>query len=308
VRCLFHTPSSSALPVPGASAAAALSPCPAPPGPTTRPLSLKKICPPAPVTLNYTALSEQERCGYRYYLERVLCLPAVAGEGGGGLGARARGVLVHRLLQAPDFSAAAPAPGEVGRVARELGLTVSPGECSEVAALLAAASTTELAVRLHGGGVRREHPFAFSLSPALPLVTGVLDALLVSPAGTLVVDYKSDRVSPEEDLETLVLRLYGAQRLIYALAALRAGARSVEVVHWFLARPAEWVSATFSASEAPALEAELLERAARVRRAGFAVSPAPHRDLCLTCPGRATLCSWSSAQTLAAQPPTSAPP
>jgi ATP-dependent helicase/nuclease subunit A len=219
------------------------------------------------------------------------------------LGARARGVLVHRLLQSLDFSAAAPAPGEVGWVARELGLAVSSGECREVAALLAAASTTELAVRLRAGGVRREHPFAFALSPSLPLVTGVLDALLVAPAGTLVVDYKSDRVSPEEDLEALVLRLYGAQRLLYALAALRAGAPRVEVVHWFLSRPQEWVTATFTAAEAPALETELLERAARVRRAGFAVSPAPHRELCLTCPGRATLCSWSPAETLAPQPP-----
>ncbi len=302
VRCVFHTP---ATPPASPVSSPSLSPCPEPPAPPARPLSLK-ICPPAPFALNYTALSEQERCGYRYYLERVLCLPEEhvgAEHGGGGLGARSRGVLVHRLLQLLDFSASAPSSEEIGRVARELGLTVSAGECRELAALLAAACATALAVRLRDGAVRREHPFAFSLSPSLPLVTGVLDALLVSPACTLVVDYKSDRVSREEDLEALVLRLYGAQRLIYALAALRAGARSVEVVHWFLARPQESVTATFTAAEAPALEAELLARAARVRHAGFAVSPTPHRALCLTCPGRATLCSWPPAMTLDPQPP-----
>jgi len=309
VRCVFHTPASAALsgeargpavhsPAPSSRQRLAQAP------PASRPLpSPKKWF--APIQLSYTALSELERCGYRYYLERILGLPERSAEGsGGGLPARARGVLVHRLLQSLDF-ASPPSVRDVGLAARELGLAVSPRERAELAELLRAACATPLARRLQGADVRREHPFAFSLGPAHPLVTGVLDVLLAEPSGSLVVDYKSDRLPSGEDLEAHVRRTYGAQRLLYALAALHGGAPRVEVVHWFLARPREWVTATFRAAEAPALEAELLARAARVRRAGFAVSPAPHRELCLTCPGRATLCSWGDAETLRERPPVS---
>ncbi len=319
VRSLFHTPASAAALMPAdphaefdpdaesrvdARGPAVHSPQPPPcsqpsvPHARLLPSSKKGF---SPLPLSYTALSELERCGYRYYLERVLELPAHAEHGGGGLGARARGVLVHRLLQSIDF-AAPPAEGEIERAARELSLQVSPSERRSLAELLRAACATALAGRLRGAGIRREHPFAFSLGPNHPLVTGVLDVLLAEPACTLVVDYKSDRVAAEEDLEALVQRDYGAQRLLYALAALRDGAPRVEVIHWFLARPEEWVCASFAAAEAPALERELLARAARVREAGFAVSPTPHRELCLTCPGRATLCSWSDAETLREQP------
>jgi hypothetical protein len=188
----------------------------------------------------------------------------------------------------------------VALLARELGVSPGPGECEEIVQLLVAARTTALARRLAAAlTTRREHHFAFSLAPEEPLLTGVLDLLVRDPSGGyLVVDYKSDRVAPEEDLETVVRRDYGAQRLVYALAALHDGASQVEVVHWFLARPEEWVSATFARAELPALERQLLDRARRVRAAGFAVSPAPHRALCLTCPGRATLCSWGDSQTL----------
>ncbi len=252
----------------------------------------------APIPLSYTALSELERCGYRYYLERVLRLPERAAEGGGGgLPARARGVLVHRLLQAFDF-ASPPSPRDIGLAARELGLALSRHEREELSELLRGACSTTLARRLQAGTVRREHPFAFSLDSAQPLVTGVFDLLLTEPSGSLVVDYKSDRLAPDEDLEARVRSDYGAQRLLYALAVLRGGAPRVEVIHWFLARPHDWVSATFLAADAPALQAELLARAEHVRRAGFAVAAVPHRGLCLTCPGRATLCSWSDAETL----------
>jgi ATP-dependent helicase/nuclease subunit A len=301
VRCVFHTPA-SVVPSDDARGSAAHSPAPssrqrlARSSPASRLPPLKKMS--APIPLSYTALSELERCGYRYYLERVLGLPERSVEGGPG-GARARGVLVHRLLQSLDF-ASPPSARAVGLAARELGLAVSQREREDLSELLGTACSTTLAQRLRAGAVHREHPFAFSLGPAHPLVTGVLDVLLVAPSGSLVVDYKSG-LAPG-DLEARVRSDYGAQRLLYALAVLRGGAPRVEVVHWFLARPHAWVSATFVAADAPVLEAELLARAARVRQAGFAVAAAPHRGLCLTCPGRGTLCSWSDAVTLREAP------
>jgi ATP-dependent helicase/nuclease subunit A len=266
--------------------------------------------------LSYTALHELERCGYRYYLERVLGLPenraaAHAGHGGAraeGLDARTRGVLVHRLLQSLDFARpVAPSPRDVAEAARELGVSVVPGERQEIAALVGAATATPLAERLAAirpPALHREYPFAFAPPDPAPLVTGVLDLLAREPdGGWLIVDYKSDRVDRDEDLQALVEREYGVQRLLYALAALHGEAREVEIVHWFLQRPHEWVSACFHAAERQPLVEQLLARVRHAGARGFAVSETPHRGLCLTCPGRARLCSWHEAETLRERPP-----
>jgi hypothetical protein len=153
--------------------------------------------------------------------------------------------------------------------------------------------------------VRREYPFAFSAlvddaaGDRGPLLTGVIDLLAVEGDGAyLIVDYKSDRVAPDADLEALVREHYGVQRELYALALLRAGAERVEVVHWFLERPREWIGARYGARDRRALEGRLAERLERAGERPFAVSPRPHRGLCLTCPGRSGLCSWSDAETL----------
>jgi hypothetical protein len=257
-------------------------------------------------TMSYTALSELERCGYRYYLERVLRLPENrvpprpdAQEG--GVDARVRGTIVHMLLESVDFSRPlAPSAREVAAVAERIGASLGAGERQEIAALLAGALSAEPAGRL--GRARRprsEHPFAFSLGPEEPLVTGVLDLIVEQSDGcSLIVDYKSDRLLDDEDLEKLVRRDYGIQRLLYALAAIEDGAHEVEVAHWFLERPSEWVSARFAAHEQPDLREQLLARVAAARARGFAVTQAPHRKLCLTCPGRGGLCSWGETRTM----------
>jgi hypothetical protein len=113
-----------------------------------------------------------------------------------------------------------------------------------------------------------------------------------------VLDYKSDRVGAELELEALVERDYAIQRLLYALAVLRDGVTEVEIVHWFLERPSEPVSVRYAASERGELERQLASRVARAHASGFRVSPRPHRALCLTCPGRSGLCSWGELETL----------
>jgi ATP-dependent helicase/nuclease subunit A len=255
--------------------------------------------------LSYSSLSELERCGYRYYLERVLGLPedraaARTTDQAPGLEARARGTLVHRLMELLDFSAArAPAAPDVEDAARELGLRVGAQERDELVALISAACRAAPAARVVGAlGVRREHPFAFSLGEHEPLITGVIDLVATEADGTrLVLDYKSDRVGPDADLAALVERESAIQRLLYALAVLREGATAVEIVHWFLERE-EWVTARYAAAERLTLEARLAERVARARELRFAVSEQPHRGLCLTCPGRTGLCSWGESETL----------
>jgi len=284
-------------------------------------------------SLSYTGLSELERCGYRFYLERVLGLSESApppprgrldsGARAQALDARARGQLVHRVLQSINFARLTPISEDgVEGAARELGLRASKREVLEVAELLRGALVsgspgarrerhaqeprTEgidrelLLERLaRAPRVHREHPFTFALVPHQALISGVIDVLAREPdGGCLVVDYKTDSVERDIDPAQLVERKYAAQRLIYALAVLRDGAPSVQVVHWFLHAPHRCVSAQYDAAEQAELERRLRERLERARSHGFAVSEHPHRALCASCPGRATLCSWDEEQTM----------
>jgi ATP-dependent exoDNAse (exonuclease V) beta subunit len=315
VRCVLNSPVNAGIVLRTGTATPPAPPRPAEPA---QPVGAPGGAPQVPASaaspgepevisaLSYTSLSELERCGYRYYLERVLGLSedrAAAGTlpGGGGLEARARGTLVHRLMESLDFARpGTPTPQDVAAAARELGMRAVEQECGELAELIATAARAAPAARVAAATrVRREHPFAFSLGSGEPLVTGVIDLLADEPdGGQLVLDYKSDRVGPEADLAELVERDYGIQRLLYAIAVLRQGAVAVEIVHWFLERPEEWVGVRYTASERLELEQRLAERLARARELPYAVTRRPHRALCLTCPGRARLCSWGEAETL----------
>ena len=115
-------------------------------------------------------------------------------------------------------------------------------------------------------------------------------------AQTLVVDWKSDALG-ELDPETLTAQSYSTQRLIYALAALKAGAERVEVVHCYLERPDEPAVAHYEATDVEALERELLALARGVVDGRFEPSSEPHFALCADCPGRAALCVHPEALT-----------
>jgi hypothetical protein len=223
-------------------------------------------------TLSYSALAEYERCGYRFYLERVLGLPSLPGRVAGE-GALERGILVHELLERLDFRR----PDRPAGVPREVADLVERFIDSSVFERLAAARD-----------LRREEGFAFLVGDVL--ITGVLDAVATEPDGsTLIVDYKSDRLEGADPRE-VVMAAYGVQRLIYALAALRDGAPAVEVVHVFLERPDEPVSATFT--DPGTLEHELSELAGRALGEEFLVAAEPWQGVCSGCPGEGGLCSW----------------
>ncbi len=263
------------------------------------------VAPQPSDTFSYTALSELQRCGYRYYLERVLRMPenraaARTGQAREGLEGRARGTLVHRLLETVDFARGrGPSSDDVARAARELNMRVGHSEREEIAELLCAAASSELGARLGASGdLRREHPFAFSLGAREPLIAGVIDVLAREHDGVLVVDYKSDRLGERDDLVALVAREYGVQQLLYALAVLRDGAPTVEVIHWFLQRPGEGVRARYESAERAGLEQRLMVITRHARGRPFGVAENPHRGLCETCPGRGGLCSWSERETM----------
>jgi hypothetical protein len=250
--------------------------------------------------LSYSSLGEYARCGYRFYAERVLRLPRVeppAGSTAGGAGLPRpalspidRGILVHELLEQLDFRR--PAPPSAAAVSGAAGRPLPPVEAEGIAELIAQFVGSPLCERLaRARDVRREERFAFLLAEEV-LITGALDVLAREPdRRMLVVDYKSDRLDGA-DPRAIVERQYATQRLVYALAALRAGAAEVEIAHVFLELPRETVSARFTAADAPELERRLERLAGGVLRREFAVTDEPRREVCAGCPAEGGLCSW----------------
>jgi ATP-dependent helicase/nuclease subunit A len=286
--------------VAGAGVDPGVAPAGADPVPEPPPAAPSPQTPPV-ATLSYSSLGEYARCGYRFYAERVLGLPALpeprapAVEGRGPRSATDRGVLLHGLLERLDFRRpAVPSADVVLAAAARAGLWPPPGpaEADELAALVRRFADSELCARLaRATDTRREQRFTFPIG-GQALVVGALDVLAREPGGRLlVVDYKSDRVAGVE-IDAVVREAYATQRLIYALAALRAGAETVEIAHCFLERPEEPAMAAFERSQAGVLEAELEALSRGVLTRQFAVAPAPHRGLCGGCPAEGGLCSW----------------
>jgi RecB family exonuclease len=272
------------------------TPAEPPPGPRA------DATPPAPApprTLSYSSLSRYAACPYRFHIERGLGLPRrevpadlrSERERGPGLDPLVRGSLVHELLE--GLGAAPPGPDDVRALAAARDVDLGEEDVADLLAMVRAFAASALHARLRrAADVRREHPFAFGLRAGGPLVNGVVDVIAREVDGAaLIVDYKSDHVEPGEDPEALVEASYGVQRRIYALAALRAGAPAVEVVHLFLARPGEPAARRYEAADAAALEAALHERAAGLLAGEFPVASQPHRGLCGDCPARGGLCS-----------------
>jgi hypothetical protein len=105
------------------------------------------------------------------------------------------------------------------------------------------------------------------------------------------VDYKSDRLEGA-DPASVVDASYLNQRLIYALAGLRAGAEEVEVAHVFLEAPEQPVGVRYVRGEAAELERELAALVDGVLSGRFVVTDAPQRSVCAGCPAEGGLCSW----------------
>ena len=261
---------------------------------------------PAPSTLSYTAIAEYERCPYRYHLQRVLGMADVELPGAGGEeAAAARDVVVHALLERLDF-AAPRAAGRAGGGGRRGGGRRQRSRAARIGRRSRRWSARSRAARCARGwrgarDVRTRGVASPSSSAGGELLRGFLDVAGVEADGTLlIVDYKTDR-SPADDgrLAALVERDYALQRLVYALAGLRAGAPAVEVAHCFLRRPELVLAARFGARRARARSKRELRGALAPLRAGrFEVSADPDRERCGTCPGRARLCSYDEALTL----------
>jgi ATP-dependent helicase/nuclease subunit A len=235
-------------------------------------------------SLSYSALALFARCSYRYYAERVIGMRAGDAHGSvpgqSGLAATEIGDVVHVLLENG-------VAGDVEEPVRARYASATDEDIARVAGLVKAWHDSPLARRLSEmEGVRPELPFAFEHDGVL--LHGRFDVYAGSGGRALVVDYKTNRLeelTPEEALEDE----YAIQRLVYALAALRAGADEVEVVYVFLERPDEPVAQVFARSEVVALEAELSEAIAAIQEGRFL--PTPSELACSGCPALDVVCA-----------------
>ncbi|MBM2821982.1 MAG: UvrD/REP helicase [Thermoleophilia bacterium] len=247
--------------------------------------------------LSYSALALFERCSYRYFAERVLGLAPRTrdhaegddhGVGERRLAATELGDAVHRLLElVPLEHPVPPLRHDLDATVRVWYPDVTDAELDRISGMVDAYCASDLANRISLlPGARPERPFAFEHDGVL--LHGRLDVLWRDGERALVVDYKSNALEGA-DPASVVDAEYRLQRLVYALACLRDGATEAEVVYHFLERPADVVAATFSAEDAPELEAELSAAIARIRGGEF--KPTPSEFACADCPALDLLCA-----------------
>jgi ATP-dependent helicase/nuclease subunit A len=250
------------------------------------PLPVAAAPPPDSVRrLSYSALALFKRCSYRFYLERLVGLrpdeKAGPADGPTGLGASEVGDAVHALLEAGESL-----DGAEGYVAAQYPHATAE-DVQRVGRLVAAWRGSALAARIGElAGARRELPFVFEHDGVL--FHGRFDVFWQEGGRALVADYKTNRldgVPPERVVEAE----YRLQRLVYALAALRAGVEHVEVVFSLLERVEEPVVATFAHADVPALEAELSEAITEIQAGAFRATP--HELACPDCPALDRVCA-----------------
>jgi ATP-dependent exoDNAse (exonuclease V) beta subunit len=275
--------------------------------------------------LSYSALAEYERCGYRFYVERLLGLDAPPApfhpdaEVGEEVDAptgdpRARrlalGNAVHAAL---EWSArhrwGRPDGDRLAALLAQHGITEDAELSGRAAELVDAWLGSPLRTELEGTDLRAEVPFAIALAGSV--VRGQID-LLAGGAEPTVLDYKTDALGEGGPAE--LAGRYAAQREIYALAAAAAPGSpaaqrgeppaNVRAVHVFLEAPSEPVIETFDRARLAASRQRLERLIAEIRAGGdgFAPTAEPSWTVCNGCPAAAHLCpvaawrpQWASA-------------
>ncbi len=234
--------------------------------------------------LSYSALALFERCSYRFYAERIVGLHSVDAiatvPGIEGLAATEIGDAVHIALEL-GLDPEAAKERATGRYP-----DATDEDLDRIGTLVAAWGRSPLAARVVGDGVRPELGFAFEHDGVL--LHGRFDIFRLEEERALVVDYKTNRLedlTPAEAVEGE----YVLQRLVYALAAFRAGAEEVEVAYVFLERPDEPVSRTFLRADVEALETQLSTAIGAINSGRF--RPTPSEFICPGCPALDVVCA-----------------
>ncbi len=247
-------------------------------------------------TLSYSTLQEHARCGYRFYVERVLRLGSVDAGFGEAEPSRNRALQIgnatHELLRRSAESRwAAPGPTAVAGALARAGLEPADTSAADrVTGSVLAWLGSPLPGGLRGAGVRlrAEHPFLLDVDGTV--VRGSIDLLAERATGApLVVDYKTDRLRGDDPAERA--ERYRTQRNVYAVAVAEAlDVDEVEVAYVFLERPEEPARVTLGAGELAAARADLEGAVGAIAAGSFEVTAEPSWPLCSDCPARKRLC------------------
>ena len=286
----FFTDPAEVGPAPPPTAVAAPPPlAPIPPAP-----------PLAPDRLSFSTLSLFERCAYRFAVEHLLGLPPADRPAGiraateeGALSATELGTAVHdaleyegwRDLEATRARASARYPHAL------------PADLERIVRLVTAWPASEPAGRLEDvDAVERE--VRFVLREAGVTLSGQMDLVARRGDEVVVVDYKTNR--PEgRTAEEMRDHGYTLQEAVYALAALRGGARRVEVTFLFL-ESGEEATRHYGQDDLAALE----ERVAAAVRAAVdgPYRPRPSEEACRDCPALDLVCAGPALERLHGPP------
>ena len=260
--------------------------------------------------LSYSALAEYERCGYRFYTERLLGLDAPptrhhpdatdgdGAEAGAAVDERSRrlglGNAVHAALEwSARHGWTAPGDEQLAALLADQGLEGEAAPAARARELVDGWLASPLRAELEGTALRAEVPFAIELAGSV--VRGQIDLLASHGAEPTVLDYKTDALG-DGGPDALAGR-YVAQRELYALAAAEAGAdgrppAAVRAVHLFLEAPDQPVVEFFDAERLAAARDRLERLIAEIRAGGngFAPTDEPSWPVCNGCPAAARLC------------------
>jgi ATP-dependent helicase/nuclease subunit A len=254
-----------------------------------------------PSRLSFSGLSVYLDCPRRFYLERVLGLRQDLGAGGEeaeeavGAGERVEdlldgaeagggrevGLLVHALLERSVLHGPVPTLESLRALATELtggvpagnaacpaadsspGTRLSPAQSERALALARAFWSSPVAQRSGLEGALKEAPFCFLDQDIL--ISGIMDLVWEEEGRVFIVDYKTNSLSGRSPGEAAAS--YGLQASLYALAALRAGAREVQMEFIFLERAEQSAGLSYGRDDAARL-GESLEVMLRPLRAG----------------------------------------
>jgi ATP-dependent helicase/nuclease subunit A len=197
------------------------------------------------------------------------------------------GLLVHALLESLPLNDGPPAKGWLQGAAlewlQETGVHLSPADLDRAVALALAFWESPVAGERSRPTALREAPFFFAQGDIM--VSGVMD--LVSCAGDCwqVVDYKTNALNGRSPTD--LAAGYELQAVTYCLAALRAGAPTVQMDFVFLERPETPVTVRYAREDVPRLESILEEALDGLKRARFPMSVG---EACASC-SVATVCA-----------------
>ena len=249
--------------------------------------------------LSNVALELYSRCGYRFYVERVLRLRG-ENEEAGGEGALDFGKAVHALLEWSARNRWVEPPAErIHAAVARTGLAPTEERLERATRFIGGWLGSELCGELRGARRRLAPEAPFLLDVGGAVVRGQLDLIVTGPGDPpLVVDYKTNAIG-ERTPEGILAASYETQRDLYALAAASAGgADSARTAFVFLERPDEPVVREHDAEAIAATRERLEGIVAGITGEDFTVTSEPHRELCHDCPARPRLCEYTNEQTM----------